>query len=47
MKKDFSTLPEKDPAPALAIHPPAIEHTRALIVEKNTRSVAILIRLPH
>ncbi len=46
VKKDFSTLPEKDTAPMGAIHPPAIEHTRALIVEKNTRSVAYSFGFP-
>ncbi len=46
IKKDFATLPAKDPAPAVTIHPRAIEHTRALIVEKNTRSVAYSLGFP-
>ena len=46
LKKDFGTLPAKDSAPALAIHPPAIEHTRAIIVEKSTRSVAYSFGFP-
>ncbi len=46
IKKDFSTLPEKDSAPAIAIHAPAIAHTRATIVEKNTRSVAYSFGFP-
>ncbi len=46
VKKDFGTLPATDSAPPLAIHPPAIEHTRATIVEKNTRSVAYSFGFP-
>jgi zinc protease len=46
VKKDFATLPAKDSAPALAIHPPAIQHTKATIVEKNTRSVAYSFGFP-
>jgi len=46
LKKDFGTLPASDSAPALAIHPRPIEHTRALIVEKNTRSVAYSFGFP-
>jgi len=46
VKKDFAALPAKDSAPALAIHPPAIQHTHALIVEKNTRSVAYSLGFP-
>ena len=46
MKKDFAVLPLKDAASALSIKPPAIEHTRALIVEKNTRSVAYSLGFP-
>jgi zinc protease len=46
VKKDFSALPAKDSAPALAIHPAAIQHTKATIVEKNTRSVAYSFGFP-
>jgi zinc protease len=46
MKKDFSVLPAKDETPAGAIKPPAMEHTQALIVEKNTRSVAYSLGFP-
>ena len=46
LKKDFSTLPAKDESPVPAIRAAAIEHTRALIVEKNTRSVAYSFGFP-
>lgn len=46
MKKDFGGLPQKDPTPALAVKPQSIEHTRAMIVEKNTRSVAYSLGFP-
>ncbi len=46
VKRDFAALPSKDSAPALAIHPPAIPHTKATIVEKNTRSVAYSFGFP-
>jgi zinc protease len=46
MKKDFGALPEKDETPASTVNPEALEHTRALIVEKNTRSVAYSLGLP-
>ena len=46
MKKDFAALPTKDEIPAPAIMPEAIDHTRALIVEKNTRSVAYSFGFP-
>jgi zinc protease len=46
LKKDFAALPATDSAPALAIRPRAVEHTRALIVEKNTRSVAYSLGFP-
>jgi zinc protease len=46
IKKDFAMLPAKDETPAPAIHPAALEHTRALIVEKNTRSVAYSLGFP-
>jgi zinc protease len=39
-------LPGKDSTPALEVKPPAIDHTRALIVEKNTRSVAFSLGFP-
>ena len=46
IKKDFTALPRKDSAPMAAIHPPAIQHTHAIIVEKNTRSVAYSLGFP-
>jgi zinc protease len=46
MKKDFAVLSPKDAAPVGAIHPPPIEHTRAMLVEKNTRSVAYSFGFP-
>jgi zinc protease len=46
VKKDFATLPAKDTAPMAPIRPRAIDHTRALIVEKNTRSVAYSFGFP-
>ena len=46
VKKDFAALPEKDTSPAATVKPEAISHTRALIVEKNTRSVAFSLGFP-
>ena len=46
MKKDFSSLAREPGASAPEVHPPAIEHTRAVIVEKNTRSVAYSLGFP-
>ncbi len=46
IKKDFSVLPSKDSTPALEVKPRAMDHTRALIVEKNTRSVAYSLGFP-
>jgi zinc protease len=46
VKKDFASLPAAGPTPVAAIHPPAIEHTRMQIVEKNTRSVAYSLGYP-
>jgi zinc protease len=46
LKKDFAALPAKDTAPMPPIRPRAIDHTRALIVEKNTRSVAYSFGFP-
>ena len=46
LKKDFAALPAKDEMPVPAIQPEAIDHTRALIVEKNTRSVAYSLGFP-
>ena len=46
MKKDFAALPAKDETPVPAIKPGPIDHTRALIVEKNTRSVAYSLGFP-
>jgi len=40
IKRDFAALPAKDETPIAAIKPELIDHTRAVIVEKNTRSVA-------
>jgi zinc protease len=47
MKKDLSALPAKEATVgALAIAPALINHTRAVIVEKNTRSVAYSFGYP-
>jgi zinc protease len=46
VKKDFAALPAKDSTPAIPIHPQSIQHTRAVIVEKNTRSVAYSFGFP-
>ncbi len=46
MKKDFSALPAKDETPVPAVKPEPVAHTRALIVEKNTRSVAYSLGFP-
>ncbi len=46
VKKDFNALPAKDAAPAVIVKPQAIDHTRAMIVEKNTRSVAYSLGFP-
>jgi zinc protease len=46
VKKDFNALPEKDETPAPAVKPQAADHTRAVIVEKNTRSVAYSLGFP-
>jgi len=46
MKKDFATLPAKDDTPVPAIKPEPVDHTRAVIVEKNTRSVAYSFGFP-
>ncbi|HEY6345722.1 MAG TPA: pitrilysin family protein [Bryobacteraceae bacterium] len=46
LKKDFAALPAKDTAPMEPIRPHAVDHTRALIVEKNTRSVAYSFGFP-
>jgi zinc protease len=46
MKQDFAALPAKDAQPAPAIRAAVIPHTRALIVEKNTRSVAYSFGFP-
>jgi zinc protease len=46
MKKDFAALPAKDETPASAMKPETIDRTRALIVEKNTRSVAYSLGFP-
>ena len=46
IKKDFAALPAKDETPVPAIQPGPIDHTRALIVEKTTRSVAYSLGFP-
>jgi zinc protease len=46
IKKDFAALPAKDETAVPAIQPDPIDHTRALIVEKNTRSVAYSLGFP-
>ena len=46
IKKDFAMLPAKDETPVAAVKPEAIDHTRAIIVEKNTRSVAYSFGFP-
>lgn len=46
MKKDFAALPANDATPVPAIQPEAIGHTSAVIVEKNTRSVAYSLGFP-
>jgi zinc protease len=46
LKKDFAALPAKDETPVPAIKPEPIDHTRAVIVEKNTRSVAYSLGFP-
>jgi zinc protease len=46
LKKDFAALPEKDTSPTATVKPEAISHTRTLIVEKNTRSVAFSLGFP-
>jgi len=46
MKKDFGTLPQKGSTVIPTVKPAAIDHTRALIVEKNTRPVAYSIGFP-
>jgi zinc protease len=46
VKKDFTALPAKDETPVPAIKPEPIAHTSAVIVEKNTRSVAYSLGFP-
>lgn len=46
MKKDFAALPARDETPVAAVKPQPVVHTRALIVEKNTRSVAYSFGFP-
>jgi zinc protease len=46
MKKDFGALPQKDSTMIPAVKPATIEHTRALIVDKDTRAVAYSIGFP-
>jgi len=46
LKKDFAALSEKDGTARPKIQPPALEHSKATIVEKNTRSVAFSFGFP-
>jgi zinc protease len=46
IKKDFGALPMKDSTSALEVKPRPMDHTGALIVEKNTRSVAYSLGFP-
>jgi zinc protease len=46
VRKDFSTLPAKDDTPTPKVEPAKIDHTRALIVEKNTQPVAFSFGYP-
>jgi zinc protease len=46
MKKDFGVLPMADSTLTPEVKPRAIDHTSALILEKNTRSVAYSIGFP-
>ena len=50
MKKDFGALPPQEATPdatsALVVKPPTIDHSRILIVEKDTRSVAYSLGFP-
>ncbi|MEP7353215.1 MAG: pitrilysin family protein [Acidobacteriota bacterium] len=47
LKKDFAMLPAKDETPVIkAIKPATIDHTKATIVEKSTRSVAYSFGFP-
>ncbi|MBZ5633958.1 MAG: insulinase family protein [Acidobacteriia bacterium] len=46
IKKDFAALPAKDGTSVPAIKPEPMDHTRARIVEKNTRSVAYSLGFP-
>jgi zinc protease len=46
MRKDFAVLPEKDETPLPKITPAAIEHSKMLIVEKNTSPVAFSFGYP-
>jgi len=46
IKRDFGALPAKDATPVADVRPRAIDHTRALIVEKSTRSVAYSLGFP-
>lgn len=46
VKKDFSALPAQAAATNVVVNPPAIEHTRLQIIQKNTRSVAYSLGFP-
>ncbi len=46
VRKDFATLPERDETPLPKIEPAKLEHTRAVIVEKNTQPIAFSFGYP-
>jgi len=46
LKKDFAALSERDATARPKIQPTALEHSKATIVEKNTRSVAFSFGFP-
>ena len=46
MKKDFASLPAKPAGEPIVVKPGSIAHTRATIIEKNTRSVAFSFGYP-
>ncbi len=46
VKADFERLPKGDAAPIKISAPPAVDHNRALIIQKDTRSVAYSLGFP-
>lgn len=46
LEKDMRILPEQSPPPAALPAPPVIERNRALVIEKDTRSVAYSVGYP-